>query len=68
MYNPYDKDTQQKIGLIFFIFVLILTIAFVIAKLAAVITFGWLWVFAPIWLPTGLGILMGILGIKPPGA
>jgi len=72
IYDYYDdKETQKKMGLIggmiLFVFVLVLTLTFLILKLTSVIAFGWLWVFAPIWIPMGLGIIMNILGIKPPG-
>ena len=34
----------------------ILTIIFVIAKLAGKISWSWWWVFAPIWISTGLAL------------
>ena len=37
----------------------VLTVIFVIAKLAGWITWSWLWVLAPLWI--GLGITAGFL-------
>lgn len=40
---------------------LVLTVAFILLKVTALVTFGWGWVFSPIWLPTL--ILFGIGGL-----
>ena len=37
----------------------LLTIAFIVLKLCSVITWSWLWVLAPIWLP--ITIILGII-------
>lgn len=34
----------------------ILTIIFVIAKLAGAISWSWWWVFAPLWISTAIGL------------
>ena len=36
--------------------ILILTVVFIILKVLALITFGWGWVFSPIWIPA-LGVV-----------
>jgi len=43
----------------------ILTIIFVLAKILGLLSWSWLWVFAPIWIPMALIVLflLGILGI-----
>ena len=45
----------------------LLTIVFIVLKLTDVISWSWLWVLAPIWIPTCLGILAVILfmALKP---
>ena len=43
------------------LFVYLLTFLFITLKLCNVITWNWLWVFAPIWIP--LVASMGILGV-----
>ena len=44
----------------------ILTAVFVILKVLEVITFGWLWVFSPVWIlvgtPIGIGLLLAVCG------
>lgn len=62
----FDQDTQNKAGLMCLAFTLILSLAFIILKLTAVIAWSWAWVLAPIWIPFGLGILGAVLGFKPP--
>lgn len=39
----------------------LLTVAFIVLKLLGVIKWSWLWVLAPIWLPTAIVILVIIL-------
>lgn len=48
-----NKTTYIGIG-----FCDVLTIAFIILKLLNIITWSWIWVLAPIWLPVAL-----ILGV-----
>lgn len=33
----------------------LLTVAFIVLKLCKVITWSWLWVLAPLWIPVALG-------------
>lgn len=39
----------------------ILGIAFIILKLCKVITWSWVWVLAPIWIPTAIAIVLLII-------
>ena len=39
----------------------LLTVAFIVLKLIGVIKWSWLWVLAPLWLPTAIVILVIIL-------
>lgn len=34
----------------------LLTLVFTILKLTGVITWSWLWVFSPVWVPTAIGL------------
>ncbi len=65
MYN--DEEMQEKAGLMFLGFVLILCLIFIVFKLIAIITWSWWWVFAPVWIPMVVGLIMRAFGIKPPG-
>lgn len=47
--NRNNSGTAGGIG-----FCGLLTIAFIILKLTGVISWSWLWVLAPIWIPTGI--------------
>ena len=67
MFNPNDEEMIKKTGLIWLAFILALVLAFIILKIIAVITWSWWWVFAPIWIPMVSGLIMNLLGIKPPG-
>lgn len=67
MYDGYDKDMMQKAGLMWMAFIFILTLAFIILKLIAIVTWSWWWVLAPLWIPMALGAIMAACGIKPPG-
>lgn len=67
MYNPNDKDTIQKAGLIWMAFALMLALVFITLKIVAVITWSWWWILAPIWGPMVINLIMNICGIKPPG-
>lgn len=40
----------------------LLTIVFLILKLTGVIAWSWWWVFAPIWIPFGLLVVLVIIG------
>lgn len=64
-YNP-DPDISKAYSIGIFIFLLILSLIFVVAKIAGVIAWGWLWVFCPVWGPIALGLILMLLGIQPP--
>lgn len=61
-YNSSNDTKSQASGVGFFG---LLTIAFIILKLCGVIQWSWLWVFAPIWIPTalilGISLIIGII-------
>jgi len=67
MSNLYDpNDPYMKVaGLIWFVFSLILCLVFLVLKLTAVIAWGWLWIFSPIWIPMGISLLLLMAGFKP---
>ena len=48
---------DNKIIVKFGSFPTLLTIAFIVLKLCNVITWSWLWVLAPLWIPTAIAIL-----------
>lgn len=56
--NRNNRGTTGGIG-----FCGLLTIAFIILKLTGVISWSWLWVLAPIWIPTAivLAVLLVVL-------
>ena len=56
--NRNNSGTAGGIG-----FCGLLTIAFIILKLTGVISWSWLWVLAPIWIPTAivLAVLLVVL-------
>ena len=39
-------------------FTTLLTVAFIVLKLCNVITWSWLWVLAPLWIPTVIVLLV----------
>ena len=39
----------------------LLTIAFIILKLCGVITWSWIWVLAPLWIPLAIALLVLII-------
>ncbi len=67
MYDGYDPDQAAKIGMAFFIFMLVLCLLMVGANLFAGAAIAWKWVFAPVWGPMALGFVMMICGVRPPG-
>ena len=52
-----DYSSQTSSGLGFFS---LLTIVFIVLKLCDVIAWSWVWVLAPIWIPTAI-IIIAIL-------
>lgn len=55
----FTRGKGLKIGGIGFY----LVIALALAKYFKLLTISWLWVFSPIWLAGGIGILGGIIGL-----
>lgn len=54
-----NKETSGGIG-----FCGLLAIVFITLKLTGVISWSWLWVLAPIWIPMAIaGVLLLLLGI-----
>ena len=71
MYDNYNMDQANKVGTIFFVFMLVLCLIMVCANLffpwgAPVAAIAWKWVFAPIWGPMALGLLLTICVVRPP--
>lgn len=56
MSNNSSNGTAGGIGLTG-----VLTIAFVVLKLCGVIHWSWLWVLAPLWIPFGLILIVGLI-------
>ena len=67
MYDNVDPDMQNKAGLIMFVFMLVICVIFVVAKIFGVIDWSWWWVACPVWAPFSVGLIMLLCGIKPPG-
>ncbi len=53
-----DRRNNRGVG-----FFGLLGIAFIILKLLKVITWSWVWVLSPIWIPTIIGIILGLLAV-----
>lgn len=53
--NDHGSQTSSGIG-----FFSLLTIVFIVLKLCNVIAWSWIWVLAPIWIPTAI-IIIAIL-------
>lgn len=53
--NDHSSQTSSGIG-----FFSLLTIVFIVLKLCNVIAWSWVWVLAPIWIPTAI-IIIAIL-------
>ncbi len=66
MYDNYDQEAANKGAIILFVFMLALCLLMVGANLFVGAAIAWKWVFAPIWIPMGLGLLFTVLGIGPP--
>ena len=67
IYDNYDKDQANKGALIFLAFMLTLSLIMVGANLFVGAAIAWKWVFAPVWGPLALGLILTLLGVKPPG-
>jgi hypothetical protein len=53
MSNKNSSSSSSGIG-----FFGLLGIAFIVLKIMGYIEWSWLWVLAPIWIPTAIGILI----------
>ena len=51
-----SKTSSSGIG-----FTTLLQIAFIVLKLCKVINWKWVWVLSPLWISTGLGIILIII-------
>lgn len=67
MYDNYDPDQANKAVLAVFVFMLVLCLIMVGANLFVAAGIAWKWVFAPIWGPLALGIVLTLCGVRPPG-
>ena len=56
MENRNNNTNKGGIG-----FTGLLTIAFIVLKLCGVITWSWLWVLSPLWIPLALVIVLVII-------
>lgn len=54
--NKNSSSTAGGIG-----FCGLLTIAFIVLKLTGVIDWSWLWVLAPIWIPTAIAVIVLVI-------
>lgn len=43
------------------LFLILLTIVFVTLKLCKIITWSWIWVLAPLWVPFSIGLIFCII-------
>lgn len=56
-----DKEKKVKVTVNGIGFCGALTIAFIVLKLIGKITWSWVWVLAPMWVPTALWLLVIII-------
>lgn len=56
MNNERNNTTAGGIG-----FCGLLTVAFIVLKLTGVINWSWLWVLAPIWIPTAIALAIIVI-------
>ena len=45
-------------GAVTYLAIMLMTIVFITLKLVGVITWSWLWVMAPLWIPFCIGLLL----------
>ena len=55
-----DNNTNAGGGIGFFG---LMTIVFIVLKLTHVISWSWVWVLAPTWIPLAIGILFIVIGL-----
>jgi hypothetical protein len=66
MYDPTNDPGLGKIvSIIWVVFILLLFVLFLIFKITNIIDWSWWWITSPLWIPTGLGLLMTLFGLKP---
>jgi len=54
--DPQDQAKYSFIsGMVMFVICVLIAVTFMVLKLTGVIAWGWLWVFAPIWIPMAIG-------------
>lgn len=53
-----ENNTRGGIG-----FTGLLTIAFIVLKLCGVINWAWVWVLAPLWISTALGLVLVVAAV-----
>jgi len=67
--NQFTEEEIKKMGMIagiiWVVFFFLLFLIFLVLKLTAVITWSWIWVAAPILIPTVIGVIFNVLGIGP---
>ena len=56
-----DKDKKVKVTVNGIGFCGLLSIAFIVLKLIGKLTWSWLWVLAPLWIPTAFWLLVIII-------
>lgn len=61
MYKSKDNDKKSIVSVHGVGFCGLLTIAFIVLKLIGKISWSWIWVLAPMWIPTALWILVIII-------
>lgn len=67
IYDGYDPQQANTVGMVFLIFMIVLCLIMVCANLFAGAAIAWKWVFVPIWGPMALGFILMLLGVRPPG-
>lgn len=45
-------------GAVTYLAIMLMTVVFITLKLVGVITWSWLWVMAPLWIPFCIGLLL----------
>lgn len=61
MHNSKDNNKKSTVSVHGIGFCGLLTIAFIVLKLIGKITWSWIWVLAPMWIPTALWLLAIII-------
>lgn len=61
-WNLYKEAKKKRLGFVS-TFILLLTATFVTLQLVGVISWPWIWVLAPLWIPIALAILLLIIAL-----